>query len=213
MKHPLTWLRDAGLVVVLAGDSFAVLGLSSLQADRRKRCIRYCKEHKAEILEALRAEERAWKVLPLAWFRDLGLELSLDESGQVVWAVKPGWEKFWNVKPGALPTRAQGTLPDDCEWQCWQYACRHRRELLAALQPCKGWKPTKPIKEGESLEELVAALEEERKRGLATICPFLEMWIFLKDCPRWCGRWNEPLTEREKQYWAALWKDEKPKAA
>lgn len=137
----------------------------------------------------------------LSWLYDAGVILSLDEAGQVAWTIREGFQKIWDLGPGErLVNHA---------WQCWQYAKAHRREILAALKPCAGWIPTRPIREGESLEELIQALELERQRGEITVCPFLQMWIAVKDCPRWCGRWADPLTEEEKKFWAVLWPDGK----
>lgn len=201
----LSILRKAGLVPVLAGDSFEVLGLENLPEDRREKCRQYCRVHEREILQELRNEAWFQGGFHLAWFRDVGLDLSQNDAGQVVWAVRQGWEKFWDVRPGALPTRAAKVLPADCEWQCWLYACKHRREIMAVLEPCKGWKPSQPSEGCTTLEEFNNELEKERRRGVVTFCPFLDMWICRKDCPKWCGRWNEPLTSEERKYWAALW--------
>ena len=204
---PLVWLRRAGLLVVLVGDSFRLIGLASLPPERRENCKRYSKTHKREILAELREEDSAWRVL--WWFHGTGLDLSLNEAGQVVWSVRQGFERLWEVRPGVLPTRSPRALPADCEWQCWRFACQHHREILAELQPCKGWKPTGPGGGCATLEEFKRELEKEAKRGVLRYCPFHEMWICRKDCPKWCGRWNEPLTDGERAYWAALWPDEK----
>ncbi|MCR5219621.1 MAG: hypothetical protein K6E31_01320 [bacterium] len=206
-------LRRAGLVPVLAGDSFEALGLENLPDDRRERCRQYWREHEREILQELRDEAWFRGGFHLSWFRDVGLELALDDSGMVVWTVVKGWEKFWDVKPGALPTRSAKVLPADCEWQCWLYACKHRREILAALQPCKDWKPSQPSGGCATLEEFINELEKERRRGVVTFCPFHDMWLLRKDCPGWCGRWNEPLTNAEREYWAALSPFTRPRAA
>ena len=116
----------------------------------------------------------------LSWLKDAGLELSWNGIGQVTWTIREGFQKIWDLGPGErLVNHA---------WECWLYAKAHRREILAALKPCKGWIPTRPIKEGESLEEL----ELECQRGEITVCPFLEMWIAVKDCPKWCGRTGKP---------------------
>lgn len=141
----------------------------------------------------------------LSWLYDAGVILSLDEAGQVTWTVREGFQKIWDLGPGErLVNHA---------WECWRYVCKHRREILAALKPCKGWIPTRPIKEGETMEELIQALELEHQRGEITVCPFLQMWIAVTDCPRWCGRWADPLTEEEKKFWAVLWPDGKQNAA
>ncbi len=137
---PLSFLRRAGLVPFLAGASFEVMGLEKLEEIRREKCRQYCREHEREILQELRARERKrhyWKNFHLVWFRAAGLDLSLDKSGQVVWTVMPGFEKLWAFSPGQLPRAVSGALVD-IEWRCWRHRCRYRREILAALEPCKG---------------------------------------------------------------------------
>ncbi len=202
---PLSILRKAGLVPALAGDSFEVLGLENLPDDRRERCRQYCREHEREILQELRDEAWFRGGFHLSWLRDAGLELSWDGVGQVEWEILPEFRRIWNLGPDERLV--------DHAFTCWRYVCKHRREILAALKPCKGWIPTRPIKEGESLEELIQTLELERQRGEITVCPFLQMWIAVKDCPKWCGTWNEPLTDGEREYWGALWPEKKPSAA
>ncbi|MBR5347248.1 MAG: hypothetical protein IK129_06395 [Deltaproteobacteria bacterium] len=175
------------------------MGLEKLEEIRREKCRQYCQEHEREILQELRARERErhyWKNFHLAWFRAAGLDLSLDKSGQVVWAVRPGFEKLWAFSPGQLPRAVSGALVD-IEWRCWRHGCRYRREILAALQPCKSWKSPQPSGGCLTLEEFLDELEKKRRRGLVAFCPFLDMWICGKDCPKWCGRWNERLTEGE----------------
>ncbi|MBO4793199.1 MAG: hypothetical protein J5556_01365 [Deltaproteobacteria bacterium] len=175
-------LRKAKLVVVLAGDSFRVLGLENLPEDRRERCRWYCHQHEREILKALRAEESAWKVLPLAWLRNAGLELALDESGQVAWTIREGFQKIWDLGP---EKRIVNTA-----WECWRYACLHRREILAALKPCKGWEPPGPCGGCATLEEFRQRQKEWGAEGIV-YCPFREEWMYRKDCHYVCGSWDK----------------------
>ena len=178
----LAALRKAKLVVVLAGDSFRVLGLENLPEDRRERCRWYCHQHEREILKALRAEESAWKVLPLAWLRNAGLELALDESGQVAWTIREGFQKIWDLGP---EKRIVNTA-----WECWRYACLHRREILAALKPCKGWEPPGPCGGCATLEEFRQRQKEWGAEGIV-YCPFREEWMYRKDCHYVCGSWDK----------------------
>jgi len=196
---PLSIIRRAGLVPVLAGDSFEVLGLENLPDDRRERCRQYCREHEREILQELRDEAWFRGGFHLSWLRDAGLELSWDGVGQVEWEILPEFRRIWRIV--------------DHAFICWRYACEHRREIMAALQPCRGWKPDKPSGGCTTLEEFNKELEKERRRGVVMFCPFHDMWLLRKDCPRWCVRWNEPLTDAEREYWGALWKDGRPDAA
>ncbi len=202
---PLSILRKAGLVPVLAGDSFEVLGLENLPEDRREKCRQYCREHEPEILSELKTEEWYWKVFHLSWLKDAGLALSLNESRQVAWEILPAFQKIWDLGPEQRIA--------DTAWECWRYACKHHREILAALEPCKGWKPSQPSGGCTTLEEFNNELEKERRRGVMTFCPFHDMWLLRKDCPGWCGRWNEPLTNAEREYWAALSPFTRPRAA
>ncbi len=204
-SSPLSILCRAGLVPVLAGDSFEVLGLGNLADDRREKCRQYCREHEREIVSELKTEEWYWKVFHLAWLRNAGLDLSLDESGQVAWKILTNFQKIWDLEP---EKRIVNTA-----WECWRYACQHRHEILAALQPCKGWEPSQPSGGCATLEEFRQELEKERRRGVMTFCPFHDMWLLRKNCLRWCGKWAEPLTAGEQRYWAALWPEKKPSAA
>ncbi|MCR5219913.1 MAG: hypothetical protein K6E31_02820, partial [bacterium] len=190
---------------MLAGDSFEVLGLENLPEDRREKCRQYCREHEPEILSELKTEEWYWKVFHLSWLEDAGLALSLNEFRQVEWKILPAFQKIWDLGPEQRIA--------DTAWECWRYACKHHREILAALEPCKGWKPSQPSGGCTTLEEFNNELEKERRRGVMTFCPFHDMWLLRKDCPGWCGRWNEPLTNAEREYWAALSPFTRPRAA
>ncbi|MCR5219876.1 MAG: hypothetical protein K6E31_02635, partial [bacterium] len=186
-------------------DAFEVLGLCNLPPDRRAKCIQYYTAHEKEIHSELKQEERYWKVFHLSWLRDAGLELSWDGVGQVEWEILPEFRRIWNLGPDERLV--------DHAFTCWRYACKHRRKIMAALQPCRGWKPDKPSGGCTTLEEFNNELEKERRRGVLRYCPFHGMWLLRTDCPRWCGRWNEPLTDGEREYWGALWKDGRPDAA
>lgn len=194
-EHPLACLRKAGLMVVLAGDSFRVIGLASLPPERREKCIQYFRQPKQEIRTAL-IKEQAMRDLPAAALRGAGFELTANRRGELIMTLRRG------CRMDAGKRR---------QWE--QYARGHQREVLASAKPCKGWKPTGPGGGCATLEEFLQELEKERRRGVITFCPFHGMWLCLKDCPKWCGRWNEPLSDKEREYWAALWPEKKPSAA
>lgn len=180
----LAALRKAKLAVVLAGGSFRVMGLENLPEDRRERCRRYCQEHEREILSELKHEEWYWKVFHLSWLRDAGLELSLDESGQVAWTIREDFQKVWDLEPEKRIV--------DAAWECWRYACQHRHEILAALQPCKGWEPTGPCGGCATLEEFQQRRKDWAVDGIV-YCPppFRGGWMYRKDCHYICGSWDK----------------------